>query len=191
MAARTSEDPLSAEDISAGIAALSDADWARINKVSVLLTGCKDAARDLRQEALSRAVGRERRRPHNVTIARFLCEAMRSIISSQRGSDAVRARAEMVYVSDPTSFGDVAKTEPGPFVALASEEECGRITDAVLNLFSDNKTASSVAEGIMEGLEGEELSEWASINRKQLATTRRLVRRRTESAFPEGWHNGN
>jgi len=191
MAASSSEDTLSAGEISAGIDALSDADWARINKVSVLLTGCKDAARDLRQEALSRALGRERRCPRDVTIARFLCEAMRSIVSSQRGSDAVRARAEMVYISDPTSIGDAAKTDPGPFVALASEEECGRIVDAVLELFSDNETASSVAEGIMEGLEGEELSEWASIDKKQLATTRRLVRRRTESAFPKGWHNGN
>ena len=125
-----------------------------------------------------------------MTIARFLCEAMRSIVSSQRGSDAVRARAEMVYVSDPTSVGDAAKTDPGPFASLASDEECQRIADAVLSLFSDDEAARDVAEGIMEGLEGEELSEWASIDKQQLATKRRLIRRRVESAFPEGWHNG-
>jgi DNA-directed RNA polymerase specialized sigma24 family protein len=190
MAASDSDDTLSADEVAAGIAALSDADWARIKKVSVLLTGCKDAAQDLRQEALSRAFGLDRRCPRNVTIARFLCEAMRSIISSQRGSNAVRARTEMIYVSDPTSAGDAAKTDPGPFASLASDEECRRIADAVLSLFSDNETARDVAEGIMEGLEGEDLSEWASIDKQQLATKRRLIRRRTESAFPEGWHNG-
>lgn len=193
MAASKSEDTLTTEEISAGIAALSDADQARIRKVSVLLTGSSDAARDLRHDAIDRALAGERKRkcPRDVSIARFLCEVMRSIIWSQRNSDAARTKAEQVFVTDPTSEGRQGKVDPGPFAVLASEEECQRIIGAILNVFSDNDVAQTIAEGRMEGLTGEELCGLAGIDKKELATTHRLIRRRIEGAFPKGWHDGN
>lgn len=191
MAASNSDDTLTVEEISAGIAALSLADNARIQKVSVLLTGCKDAARDLRQEAICRALSRERKCPRHVSIARFLCEAMRSIVWSERRSDAVRAEAEFEYATDPTSEGLVGRADPGPAEKLVSEGECERISTQIVSLFADNDVAQTVAEGIMEGLEGEELCELTGIDKKALATKHRLIRRRIDRAFPEGWHDGN
>jgi DNA-directed RNA polymerase specialized sigma24 family protein len=190
MAASKSGDSLTAEETSAGIAALSDADWARIKKVSVLLTGCKEAARDLRQEAIARALGGERNCPRDVTVAKFLCEAMSSIIWSQRNADAVRSKTELAYVTDPTSCGRPERADDSPFAVLVSDEECQRIVDSVLQLFDDNQVAQDVTEGIMEGLEGEDLSKLAGIETKELASNRRLIRRRVDGAFPKGWHDG-
>lgn len=191
MAKGDSEDTLTAEELSDGITALSDADWIRIKKVSMLLTRNADVARDLQNTAIDRALAGERKCPRNVSIARFLSEAMRSIISSQRISDAVRARTELAYATDPTSEGRQDRVDADPFTELASEEECQRIVAAVLEILADNDVAQTVAEGRMEGLTGEELCELAGIDKKELATTHRLIRRRIEREFPKGWHDGN
>jgi DNA-directed RNA polymerase specialized sigma24 family protein len=191
MATCKSEDTLTTEEVAEGIAALSEADWLRIKKVARFLTGSNDVARDLQHDAIDRALSGERQCRRDVTIPRFLCEAMRSIISSQRKSDAVRARTELAFVSDPTSAGRPDQVDPGPFVILASEDECARIRSTVLELFADDQRAQTIADGRMEGFVGEDLCDLAHVDKKALAAKNRLIRRRVEGAFPKGWHNGN
>jgi hypothetical protein len=59
----------------------------------------------------------------------------------------------------------------------------------VLALFDDDPVAQVLVEGIMEDMEGQELCELAGIDTEQLATKRKLIRRRIDRAFPRGWHH--
>jgi hypothetical protein len=47
--------------------------------------------------------------------------------------------------------------------------------------------AQVMVEGGMEGMEGEELREVTGLTKIAFASKRRLIRRRVEKAFPDGW----
>ena len=69
---------------------------------------------------------------------------------------------------------------------LAAADEARRIKRAILALFDDDLEAQTIAEGTMDGMEGEELRSCTGLDEKAFATKRRLVRRRIDKAFPKG-----
>lgn len=56
----------------------------------------------------------------------------------------------------------------------------------IIALFDDDLEAQTIAEGTMDGMEGEELRSCTGLDEKAFATKRRLVRRRIDKAFPKG-----
>jgi hypothetical protein len=68
-----------------------------------------------------------------------------------------------------------------------ASQEIDRIKTAVLQLFDDDIVAQTLAEGMMEGMEGEELRATTDLSTSGFASKRRLVRRRIDTAFPDGW----
>ena len=84
-----------------------------------------------------------------------------------------------------TSIGAEGSAED----ALIDQEELDRIKVSVLSLFDDDPTTKLVMEGIMADLEGSELRELAGIDENNLATRRKLIKRRIKAAFPKGWHH--
>jgi hypothetical protein len=59
-------------------------------------------------------------------------------------------------------------------------QEIDRIKAAVLKLFDDDLVAQTLAEGMMEGMEGEELRATTDLSRTGFASKRRLVRRQID-----------
>ena len=67
-----------------------------------------------------------------------------------------------------------------------SSETATAMKAAMLALFEDDPTAQVILEGMMEGMEGEELRELTELNATAYQSKRRLIRRRIEKTFPEG-----
>jgi hypothetical protein len=57
----------------------------------------------------------------------------------------------------------------------------------ILNVFADDPTAQIIVEGIMEGMDGEELRALTELDDTAFGSKRRLIRRRIDKAFPKGW----
>ena len=57
----------------------------------------------------------------------------------------------------------------------------------LLSLFEDDEIAQVILEGMMEGIEGEELQELTDLDNTAYQSKRRLIRRRINRKYPEGW----
>ena len=44
-----------------------------------------------------------------------------------------------------------------------------------------------MVDGIMEGMDGEELRAFTELDKTAFASKRKLIKRRIEKAFPDGW----
>lgn len=165
-------------------AALSPADLARIRRISLYWAATEDAAEELRQEAIFRALDGTRRCPRNVDLVRFLALVMKSMAWSERKTAARRPTVEL-ETADHALAADQFGVDIHEHVA--GRLECEAIRGSILALFSDHPTAQTVAEGIMEEMEGAELCELAEIDKDELATIRKLFLRRVSAAFPRGW----
>jgi hypothetical protein len=82
---------------------------------------------------------------------------------------------------------DPPDSAPDPEYQSASNEEVTQMTQHIVPLFDDDLVAQVMVEGIMEGMEGEELRELTGLSKVGFASKRRLVRRRIEQGFPDGW----
>jgi DNA-directed RNA polymerase specialized sigma24 family protein len=179
----------SPEEIEEAIRTLPDAGWVRLRKVAAILCpGRPLDAEDLLQETFTRALNGSRTCPVQVEVVTFLAEAMQSI-----ASDAAKARARhperraIALLTDEGLAVDPPDCRSNAEEALESDGEVRRIKQAIVGLFADDPVAQVMVEGIMEGMEGEELREVAGLSKTGFASKRRLIRRRIETAFPDGW----
>jgi hypothetical protein len=69
---------------------------------------------------------------------------------------------------------------------LADNQEARRINQEVVRLFADDLVAQIMVEGMMEGMEGEELRATTELSKVGFASKRRLIRRRIETAHRHG-----
>lgn len=180
---------LSREQLEQAIRTLPDAGLVRLRKVAAgFCRGTPLDARDLLQEAFARALGGSRKCPAGVDVVRFLAEVMHSI-----ASDEAKKRLRRGELQTMPLFAEegLAHDPPGACTnaeeALAGEQEARRIKQAILALFAGDPVAEVMVEGMMEGMEGEELREVTSLTKIAFASKRRLIRRRIEKAFPKGW----
>jgi DNA-directed RNA polymerase specialized sigma24 family protein len=180
---------LSPAEVREAISRLSDAAWLRLRKVAHALARHRRLEpEDLLQEAFTRALEGSRQCPRNVEVVRFLAEAMRSI-----ASDALKARRRSPegHAADGDdeareTLEDVPDSGPTAEERLSSAQETAQRRRAVLGLFADDATAQLMVEGVMLGMEGEELRELVGLTPTDFASKRRLVRRRIDAAYPEG-----
>jgi DNA-directed RNA polymerase specialized sigma subunit, sigma24 homolog len=179
---------LSPAEIAAAISELSEADTNRLRKVAHAYSRDRPIeAEDLLQDAFVRALDGDRKCPRSVDVVRFLAEAMRSI-----ASDALKAQTRRPVLCPVPESGedelpfDPPDPRPNAEQELSAAEEARRIKRAALALFDDDLEAQTIAEGMMDGMEGEELRSCTGLDEKAFATKRRLVRRRIDKAFPKG-----
>lgn len=180
---------LGRDDIAKAIRALTPADWIRLKKVAVSYSaGWPIGPQDLLQEAFARAMD-GRQCPTDVTVVKFLAEAMRSIAHGE--SEKVEHRLLLVSasVSEETRQEAFAYPDASPNAEqrMVSNETVAEVRGAILALFSDDDHAQVIAEGLMDGIDGEELRALCGLEATAYNSKRRLVRRRIEKAYPEGW----
>lgn len=184
------ETVLSVAEITDGINNLSDADLMRIKRASQYLSyGGSRVPEELRQEAVKRAVDGTRKCPRHVGIAKFICRAMESIASSDRKA-ASRKRMSPVtseHNSGSASIPECHDPRLTPEDQILTQEAADEIRAALLPLFQGDLVAQALVNGMIKGMEGLELREFVGLNEKAFATKRRLVRRRIDKAFPNGW----
>jgi hypothetical protein len=70
---------------------------------------------------------------------------------------------------------------------LVAADSAEAFRQAMLGLFPNDPQARDLLDGIMEGYEGEELRALTNLDETGFASKRRLIRRRIDKNFPEGW----
>jgi hypothetical protein len=68
-----------------------------------------------------------------------------------------------------------------------TDEDVAQMRRATVDLFQDDLTAQVLVEGMMEGMDGEELRATTGLSKVGFASKRRLVRRRLDKAL---FYNG-
>lgn len=183
------ESLLSAAEVADRIRDLSDADVLRLKRASEYLSfgGARPPA-DLRQEAIRRAVSGARKCPCGLSMVTFLRGVMRSIAWADRKSLARGPKLAVVAKDDrgEGSLAGIADRRMSPEDKIIHDENIAKMKRKILALFEDDVVAQTLAEGIMDGMEGKELRDLVGLNEKEFATKRRLVRRRIDKAFLNG-----
>lgn len=181
-------------EVAAAIGELPEAGWVRLRRIAGAF--CRHRPldpKDLLQEAFVRALG-DRQCPRHVDVIRFLAEIMRSLVSD--GAKAQRRRDARALQAPPelrlvplTGDGAAEPADDAPPIEdqLAAYQEAALIKGAILALFADEVEAQVIAEGMMEGMDGDELRALTDLDTKTFASKRRLVRRRIDEAYPNGW----
>ena len=179
----------SRDEIAKAVRELSPAEWIRLRKSAAFwAAGRPIGAKDLLQEAFARAMD-GRVCPADVGIVKFLAQTMRSIASGEGEKienklQRVSANASEAVAQKVLNFRDPAA---GAEQQIVSEETVADIRSAILALFDDDPAAQLIAEGLMDGNDGEELRAVCELDVTAYNSKRRLVRRRIETAFPKGW----
>lgn len=176
---------LSEDEIVEAIRALSAAGWDRLGRVArVFCRGRPIEPEDLLQEAFSRAIDGSRNCPRNIDIVRFLIGAMRSIASGAMKvlSQQPEFRAVLLIGDDGLAL-DPPDGRPTAEQQTISNQEAARIRREVLDLFQDDLTGYVLVEGMMEGMDGEDLRATTDLSKVGFASKRRLIRRRID----KGW----
>ncbi|MBD58522.1 MAG: hypothetical protein CL808_00135 [Citromicrobium sp.] len=134
-------------------------------------------AEDLLQEAILRTLT-SRSCPAGLKVEHFLMAVMRSIASA---IIAKRKRDETLYCDE--SDLPVAPLAPDEACEIAQRADACRI--ALETLFKGSTMIERVVDGIDQGLCGKALADFASMEQAELATTRRLIKRRAMKAWSE------
>jgi DNA-directed RNA polymerase specialized sigma24 family protein len=173
---------LSEDEVVEAIRTLSAARWNRLRRVAkVFCRGRPIEPDDLLQEALARAIDGSRNCPRNIDIVRFLTGAMRSIAS---GAVKILTRQPdfraVPLIDDDGLALDPPDQRPTVEQQIIGDQEAARIRQETLDLFHDDLTALVLVEGMMEGMNGEELRATADLSKVGFASKRRLIRRRID-----------
>lgn len=182
---------LSRDEIEEALRSLPPAGWIRLHKAARYF--CRRRRHldpdDLLQEAFARALDASRNCPRNVDVVRFVAQAMRSIASDTMKALAGQPETHAVPLigdDDRLTF-DPPDCRPTAEERLANAQEVEEIKRAILLLFVDDPTAQIIVEAFMEGTDGEELRALTDLTKIAFASKRRLIRRRIDKAFPDGW----
>ena len=186
---------LTPEETAAAYGELGAAAWLKIQRAAAILARSKAAGRDLAQDAIGRAIVGERNCPRDLDLVAFTVQVMRSIISAEAKAFSRTKRVPFDGIRDSELLEAAEKVGQRTAEDLLSDEEedelfcqgVANVKQQVLALFNDDDKTRFVAEGIMEGMEGIALCDLVSIDANELATKRRLIRRRIGQAFPDGW----
>jgi DNA-directed RNA polymerase specialized sigma24 family protein len=186
---------LSRDEIAEAIRLFTHADWARLRKVAKKYNYCCSIdPDDLVQEACLRAFedGEDRKGrkcPRNVSVVRFLAEAVRSIANGER--EKMQAEPIVVEIApcgdESDRAVDLKDSGMNPEQQLVSLETLVAIRAECLALFKDDQQAYDMLEGIMEGFSIQELRDLVNLDQTAYESKRKLIRRRLDSRYPNGW----
>jgi DNA-directed RNA polymerase specialized sigma24 family protein len=176
-------------EIESAICAFTNADWARLRSIAhAYALPRRIGAEDLLQEALLRTLD-TRKCPTGVDVVRCLAQIMRSLAHGEIEKAKSRPAIASPARSDDPQAALLNLRDPSP---SAEEEMIARETYADIHrgikaLFDDDPEAWVIVVGIMEGLSAAELRDLSGLGETAYDSKRKLIRRRINKAFPEGW----
>lgn len=159
------------------IAAFTPLDWLRVRRAAMHFSKrCRVEWSELQNEALVRSLDGRRNCPRDVAVTTFLGNAIRSIASEADGTDGhVKLSEELeAQQSSPSGLTDLTK----PADPAASTMDAQKIIADVISAFDGDVTSEMLFEGMIDGIEGQELRELLELPQKEFDSKRRLVRRR-------------
>ena len=179
---------LSRQKLEEAIGAFSNADWMRLGSAAQLYAVYPVEPEDMVQEALCRAIAGTRNCPKDVSVARFLAEAIRSIahdelqkVEHQRNEVSVHDET----IEDPDA---IIPLEPGLTAEerIISNEQSRGTENQLLELFEGDEKAQLIVMGMLDETEGAELKEITGLDQTGFNSKRRYVRRKLNKAIANG-----
>jgi DNA-directed RNA polymerase specialized sigma24 family protein len=182
----------SRDEIAAAIRSLTPTDLARLKMVARKYAfGRPIEPDDLLQEVYLRALD-SRACPVHVDVIKFLAEAMRSIAHGE--AEKVEHKATFVPIAATGDSEDEACPLPDEsddaetqIIAAQRAERCVAVHATIIALFDDDSIAKLVLEGMMEGLTADDVRELTDLDKTAYDSKRKLIRRRIDKQYPEGW----
>jgi RNA polymerase sigma-70 factor (ECF subfamily) len=179
------------QDIEEALSSLSEADLLRLDKAAIHYSfPSRYTPKDLLQQTFSKVLDGSRSYKKGINILAFLIKTMQSLASSDCKSQKRKPECRL----DPERPGNPDVTQDNssdigqsPEDILIANDSAAHIKGKILKLFDDRLEARMVMEAIMEGMNRTEIQELTDLDDKNYDSTRRLIRRRLEKAFPEGW----
>jgi DNA-directed RNA polymerase specialized sigma24 family protein len=146
-------------------------------------------AEDLLQEAIARALDGSRKCPVNVSVVKFLAEAMRSIAHGETEKLENQVVTISLIKSDGPEDDALDLSDPSPSIEdkMIEEENAANFHDSILSLFEEGTPARDMVGGMMDDWSAEELREVMGLDKTAYASMRKLIRRRLNKAYPRGW----
>lgn len=179
---------LTREELEEAISAFSNAELLRLRSAAQLYAVYPVEPEELVQEALLRAIAGTRKCPRNVSVARFVAEAIRSIAHDEL--QKVENRRDEVSIHDDTigNADAVNPREPGPTAEerMISDEQVRGTENRLLELFDGDDEAQLILLGMLTETEGAELREITGLDQTRFNSKRRYVRRKINSAIENG-----
>jgi DNA-directed RNA polymerase specialized sigma24 family protein len=173
------------EEFAHAISLLSRAEKARLRQASIYIAQVASLdAEDLLQEALVRGFQGTRRWPDHVDIVSFVAMVMKSLVSAERKKTTVRPERDPDDEGDPDVFADENPEGLGQRAddILIAEEE----RQALTALFEGDDEAQLIVEGLLGGVDGEQLREMVGLDETEYASKRRKIRRTLNKAYGAG-----
>lgn len=190
MSATQSSAVRSSDEVADAIRGLSAPQWGRLRAAATAFArGRPIEAEDLLQEAFRRALDGSRSCPNHVDLAKFLAESMRSIAHGEKAKRGCRPPLVPLASHGDTSDEavDLPTHKPTVEERMAYDQEGAAMQTAIIALFDDDPVAQVIVEGIFEDLQGEDLRELTELDATAYQTKRKLIRRRIDKHFPDGW----
>jgi len=181
--------PRTQDEFADSIRRLTAADWGRLRKVAgYYARSWSIEPDDLLQEAFRRAFAGSRKWPANVDVVKFLAEAVRSIANGEKEKAGTRpVFVPISNFSEVENSVDPPDSRPNVEQSLQDEQEVAKIKTALLALFQGDEIAQIILEGRMENMQGDELRELTGLDSTAYESKCKLIRRRIDKKFPDGW----
>lgn len=178
------------DELEDAIRDLSAADWGRLYRIAGYhARGRPVESQDLLQEAFRRALEDDGRKwPIGLNVFQFLAGAIKSITHGEL--EKAERRPKLVAIANEgEAEGETNLPHPSPDAeqCLVNDQDHAVMKAALLALFENDPTAQVIVEGIMEGMEGQELRELTDLDVTAYESKRKLIRRRIDKKFPKGW----
>jgi RNA polymerase sigma-70 factor (ECF subfamily) len=180
----------SRDEVESAILAFTPDEVLRLRDVSWLYAPqCKLEADDLLQEAIVRALEGSRKCPVNISVVKFLAEAIRSIAHGESEKTENQVVPISLLSADDHESKSLIRPDRSPSIEenVINEESAAILHDSIFALFKEGTPERDMVEGIMEGLSAEELRELLDLDKTAYNSMRRLIRRRINKAYPKGW----
>lgn len=174
---QTAGETYSPDELREQIAAFTPLDWLRIRKAAMHFSKrCRLEWEELQNEALLRSLDGRRNCPRNVAVTTFLGNVIRSIASEADGTTGFVHLSEELETQQRSPSGLTDLTKPADPAASAMDAQ--KIIAEVISAFNGDETSEMLFEGMIDGIEGQELRELLGLSQKEFDSRRRLVRRR-------------
>ncbi|WP_146172536.1 sigma-70 family RNA polymerase sigma factor [Mesorhizobium helmanticense] len=183
--ARSLDEYGSPEEVAIALAALGEADFARLGRIAQLrargLPGVE--WRDILHDAIQRSLDGTRRWPVDVPFVAFLRGVMRSI-ASEHWRRRMLDRRDAQPANDegfPDQIETIASDEPDPERSAIARD----LVEHLERLVADDPVLSGIVAGIGEGLDPTDIQARVGLSATEYNSARRRLRRLITRATPE------
>lgn len=179
----------SANEITDRLRALTDAEWMKLRLIARYHCNGRGLGHwteptDLLQEALLRTLDGSRNCPSGVAVIKFLDGVMRSLADGEWEKHSKRPVLVAIagHGGEPGIAPDPVDVRPDSEKALLYTQARQRLID----LFKDDAEAQIIVEGMMDGMDGQELRDLTELDPVAYDSKRRLIRRRINKDLANG-----